>query len=320
MNYKFIDEVRFYSRDLIREFGFLNDYSKWDDLNFAQIHMLLECEQHGVLEQQDLAKNLRVDKSYVNRLIKSLIQLGYITFFDIEDDKRAKPVALTAMGLDKVKEINDDARNQVSTALNYLQPDEQLKIIEGLTLYSSALKKMRLLQGVVLRPIEQKDNEQLCVLIKSVLSEFGANKPGFAYMDEETNSMFEFYQEPGKSYFVAVKENRLLGGIGFAPLPNSDSNICELKKMYLDKDARGLGLGHELLRTAVNNAKLIYDSMYLETLSRMSQAIVLYRKMGFVNLSEPMGDTGHYSCDTWMIKRLNEPEIFARDNHPPQGM
>lgn len=45
--------------------------------------------------------------------------------------------------------------------------------------------------------------------------------------------------------------------------------------------------------------------MYLETLSHMTQAISLYRKCGFELLTQPMGDTGHYSCDTWMNKLLS---------------
>lgn len=304
MDNKNIDEVRFYSRELIRELGFLNDYSKWDEINFAQIHMLLECDQHGVIDQQTLARNLQVDKSYINRLIQPLIRLGYVVFFESEENKKVKPIALTQLGLEKIKEINEDARNNVSSAFNYLTKEEQFKIIDGLALYSTALKRKRKLQRIVIRPIEKKDNEQLCALIKSVLCEFGANKPGFAYMDEETSSMYEFYQENGKAYFIAEKDNKLLGGIGFAPLLGGAVNVCELRKMYLEKDARGLGLGYELLRIAMNEAKTIYISMYLETLSRMSQAISIYRKAGFEFLPQSMGNTGHYRCDTWMIKEL----------------
>lgn len=298
-----MEELRFYSRELIREFGFLNNFSKWGDLNFAQIHLLLECERYGVVGQIVLAKNLRVNKSWVNRLIKSLINLGYVAFCDAEDNKR-KPVSLTPSGLKKVREINDDARHQVLSALDYLTPEEQVTVSEGLKIYSSALKKVRKLEGIIIRPIEQKDNEKLCALIKSVLSEFGANRPGFAYTDAETDSMYEFYQAKGKAYYVAEKDNRLFGGVGIAPLEGAGSEICELRKMYLVKDARGLGLGYELLRMAMNESKKHYKTMYLETLSRMTQAISLYRNSGFELLSGPMGDTGHYSCDTWMIKEL----------------
>ena len=304
MNLNEVDELRFYSRELIREFGFLNDYSKWDELNFAQIHVLLECERVGVIEQQELAKSLRVDKSYVSRLVKSLIALGYVAWCESGDDKRNKPLSLTHSGQMKIKEINEDARKQVLAAIKYLAPEEQATISEGLKLYSLALKKARKLEGIIIRPIEKKDNEQVSFLIKSVLSEFEANKPGFAYMDEETNSMYEFYQEKGQLYYVAQKHDRLVGGLGFSPLAGASSEVCELRKMYLDKSVRGLGLGYELLCIIMDHAAPLYKAMYLETLSRMTQAISLYRKVGFEFLSQPMGHTGHYSCDTWMVKAL----------------
>lgn len=198
----------------------------------------------------------------------------------------------------KIKEINEDARKQLVLALNYLNPNEQEKVREGLNAYSSAFKKARKLDGIVIRPIEPNDNEQLSLLIKSVLSEFGANKPRFAYMDEETDSMYEFYQKEGAAYYVALKDKRIIGGIGFGPLQDDHKDVCELRKMYLDKEVRGIGLGNELLRLTIEKAKSFYTTIYLETLSHMTQAISLYRKIGFEFLPKAMGNTGHYSCDT----------------------
>jgi putative acetyltransferase len=36
----------------------------------------------------------------------------------------------------------------------------------------------------------------------------------------------------------------------------------------------------------------------------MHAAKALYKKNGFVNLESPMGNTGHYSCNVWMLKQL----------------
>lgn len=304
MNLFNIEELRYYSRELIRELGFLdNPYQSWD-LNFAQIHLLLECEGYGSIDQQTLAKNLRVNKSYVSRLVKTLIANDLIALAEKRVDSKSKPVMLTAHGHQRVQEINNIARNQVRSALPYLSEQEQVTVKEGLQLYSQALKKARQLEGIVIRPIEKKDDLQLNVLIKTVLIEFGANKPGFAFADEEMNAMYEAYQGQGNGYFVAEQSNSLIGGIGFGALKGADTSVCELRKMYLVKQARGLGLGDELLRLAQEEAKKYYTMMYLETLSSMTQAISLYRRHDFKFLSAPLGDTGHFNCDTWMVKKL----------------
>lgn len=44
-----------------------------------------------------------------------------------------------------------------------------------------------------------------------------------------------------------------------------------------------------------------YKKMYIETVSRMSQAIHLYKKMGAKKISVPHGETGHHQCECMMI-------------------
>jgi putative acetyltransferase len=36
----------------------------------------------------------------------------------------------------------------------------------------------------------------------------------------------------------------------------------------------------------------------------MKNALNLYEKWGFKYLEAPMGNTGHYSCTVWMLKKL----------------
>ena len=36
----------------------------------------------------------------------------------------------------------------------------------------------------------------------------------------------------------------------------------------------------------------------------MTAAQKLYKRIGFENIDGPMGNTGHNSCQVWMIKKL----------------
>jgi putative acetyltransferase len=44
--------------------------------------------------------------------------------------------------------------------------------------------------------------------------------------------------------------------------------------------------------------------MYLETLPELHQAVKVYEKFGFRYLKGPLGNTGHFGCDLWMLKDL----------------
>jgi putative acetyltransferase len=36
----------------------------------------------------------------------------------------------------------------------------------------------------------------------------------------------------------------------------------------------------------------------------MEAARKLYAKNGFLSLEQPMGNTGHYSCNVWMLRKI----------------
>lgn len=117
--------------------------------------------------------------------------------------------------------------------------------------------------------------------------------------------MFEHYDKPKATYFVVEENGVILGCAGIAQLDNYEGNICELQKMYFLEEARGRGIGREMITICLDRAKEYgFEGCYLETMPYMEAAQKLYKKMGFEYIDAPMGDTGHYSCPVWMFKTL----------------
>jgi putative acetyltransferase len=162
------------------------------------------------------------------------------------------------------------------------------------------------LEDITIRIIEEKDNAAIANIIRTTLKEFGANHPGTVYYDDTTDALFQlFSQTPGSIYYVAEYGNELVGGGGIFPSPGLPEDTCELVKMYLLKKARGKGLGKLLIQKALGFAKQAgYKNVYLETMPELKQALDTYAKFGFEYIDHPMGDTGHFGCDLWMIKRI----------------
>jgi putative acetyltransferase len=157
----------------------------------------------------------------------------------------------------------------------------------------------------IIRPIQQKDNPQIARVIRDVLIEFGVPKVGTAFADKSLDSMFENYNSERRAYFVVEENDSVLGGAGISPMDNFEGNVCELQKMYFSPLARGRGIGSEMMAICLSRAReLGFEQCYLETMPYMEDARKLYYKNGFENLDKPMGDTGHYSCNVWMIKNL----------------
>ena len=159
--------------------------------------------------------------------------------------------------------------------------------------------------NIVIREIRKEDNEQIAKVIRQVLVDLGVPKVGTAYADAALDCMTETYNKENAAYFVVDVNGKIIGGAGVAQLDNFDGNVCELQKMYFLPEARGKGLGTAMMDMCLTKAKTYgFEKCYLETMPYMTDAKKLYAKVGFENMDGPLGDTGHYSCNVWMIKTL----------------
>ena len=158
---------------------------------------------------------------------------------------------------------------------------------------------------MIIRPIEKIDNAEIAQVIRTVLFELNVPKVGTAYADPHLDYLFETYDKPKSVYYVVEKDHKIIGGAGVSQLENGDETICELQKMYFLPEARGLGLGTQMMEKCLQSARDFgFKKCYLETMPNMVDAQKLYQKVGFEYLCEPLGNTGHNSCPVWMIKNL----------------
>ncbi len=159
-----------------------------------------------------------------------------------------------------------------------------------------------------IRPLTPADDPHVAQIMRTVMPAFGADGPGFAIHDWEVDHMSEAYARPRSAYFVVVDDaGNVLGGGGVAPLEGGPTEVCELKKMYFLPEARGQGVGEQLLRRCLDAARAHgFAQCYLETLERMTAARKLYERLGFTPTCA-MGATGHHGCDRFYVRSLRDP-------------
>jgi putative acetyltransferase len=131
-----------------------------------------------------------------------------------------------------------------------------------------------------LRPIELKDNPYVKKLVVDVMTSFGCVGSGFSSSDPELDDMYNAYDGSRSVFYVVVDARDIVKGCGgIAPLIGSDSDICELRKMYFYPDIRGLGLGSRLMAICLSEAKKYgFKKCYIETIADMDKARILYEK------------------------------------------
>ena len=112
-------------------------------------------------------------------------------------------------------------------------------------------------------------------------------------------------EQRGEENASHVPPGTIVGVGGYAPLAGTDGDICELRKMYLLPAARGYGGGRLIMNRCLAGARADgFTTMYLETVTAMTDAARIYRKYGFEYIDGPLGATGHSGCDLFMTRPL----------------
>jgi len=162
-----------------------------------------------------------------------------------------------------------------------------------------------MIEKLIIRTVKPRDNSCLAKMVREVFLEHGAPKIGTVYSDPTTDNFYDFFKADKSILWVAEMDNELSGCCGIYPTEGLDADTAELVKLYLPATARGKGIGKKLMEQSILSAiEFGYKKLYLESLPQFSKAVSMYLKQGFQKIDRPMGNSGHTSCNIWMIKEL----------------
>lgn len=135
----------------------------------------------------------------------------------------------------------------------------------------------RLVQAQTPEQIEQ---------VRELFREYEAwvgNNICFRSFDKELAELPGAYAPPDGRLLLAEVKGELAGCVALRKI---GENICEMKRLFVREEFRGLGIGRHLVEAAIGQATTIgYRTMRLDTLpSKMNDAIALYRKFGFIEI------------------------------------
>jgi ribosomal protein S18 acetylase RimI-like enzyme len=125
--------------------------------------------------------------------------------------------------------------------------------------------------------------------IAALFTSYAASLPidlTFQSFSQELESLPDKYAPPTGELFLAIDPHSSapIGCVAVRPLPLPDvPRCCEMKRLYVTPEGRGLGLGRALATEALGTAVgLGYEHVRLDTLPTMVTARTLYESLGFV--------------------------------------
>lgn len=95
----------------------------------------------------------------------------------------------------------------------------------------------------------------------------------------ELESLPGKYAPPTGAILLAVNDDAPVGCVAIRPHSGRE---CEIKRFFVQPQARGRGVGHQLLAAAIERAKLLgYESICLDSSADMIAARRTYEAAGF---------------------------------------
>jgi putative acetyltransferase len=161
------------------------------------------------------------------------------------------------------------------------------------------------MENFVIRKAKQQDNAALANMIRTVFNEYAAPHNNTVYSDPTTDDLYGLSQQAGSVLWVAELDGEVFGCCGIFHTAGLEENVAELAKFYLSEKIRGKGIGKKLMLQCFQSAKEMgYKKLYIESMPQFSKAVSMYEKYGFTKIDKPLGNSGHTSCNIWMIKDI----------------
>jgi putative acetyltransferase len=142
--------------------------------------------------------------------------------------------------------------------------------------------------NIQIRLFHKNDSERVLKLISDIIVDEFKFKLDFNYLDSDLLCIEKHYNNSDGGCFWVAQETRheqIVGTIGIRNLKQYAST-CELKRMYVVKEYRRLGIGENMLDTAIDFAKVIgYSRIVLDSSKYLQAARTLYLKNGFIDIA-----------------------------------
>ncbi len=290
-----VEQVRSFNRTVTQRVGALSDEYLARGRPLGASRVLWELGDG--MDVRDLRRRLGLDSGYCSRLLRRLEDEGLVAVSPDPDDGRVRIARPTAAGRRERGVLDAGSDELAASLLTPLSERQRTTLVEAMATVER-LVTAGLLEIAVEDP--RTDDARACIAAY------------YREMDERMATGFDPARArpldadgmlPPAGLLLVAR----LGGraIGCGALAFHDDDSAEVKRVWLARSARGLGLGRRVMGLLEGHARdRGVEQLQLDTNSALAEAIGLYRSMGWVEV-ERFNDEPH--ADRWFTKSLAAP-------------
>jgi len=276
-----IAAIRRFSRLYTKRIGVLSEGILDSPYSLTEARVIYELGQGEVSTATEIARELGLDLGYVSRVVKMFATRGLLTKQRADDDRRRTLLRLTETGRAAFEQLSSGSRAQISTMLSRLESREQDGMVAAMEMIEGLLEPDRARAPHVTFRSHQAGDMGWIVQRHGELyhTSHGWDTTFEAMVAEIAANFLERYDPSCERSWIAEVDGRRAGSI---VLTRHSRTIARLRLLFVEPDARGLGVGRRLVMECVDHARHVgYRKMTLSTVSGLGAALRLYEEAGF---------------------------------------
>ncbi len=296
--------IRRFNRFYTAKIGVLHEGLLESAFTLAEARVLYELAHREKPTAVELCKDLGLDPGYLSRILRGFERRALLTKEPSSRDGRRNLLSLTPQGLAAFAPLDARSREEISALLGALSQSEQQRL-------AAAMQTIERLLGMpsetkapyLLRPHRPGDMGWI-VHRQAVLyaEEYHWDEQFEALVAEIAAKFIRNFDGKRERCWIAERDDEIVGS-GF--LVRKTETVAQLRMLYVEPAARGLGIGARLAAECVRFARQVgYRKVTLWTNSILLAARHIYEKAGFrLVAEEPHHSFGHdLVSEVWELK------------------
>jgi DNA-binding MarR family transcriptional regulator/GNAT superfamily N-acetyltransferase len=288
--------VRRFNRFYTRKIGILHEGLLGSPLSLTEGRVLYEIAQQAPTTASELALELTLDAGYLSRILSGFEKRGLVEKRSSHEDGRRIILALTEPGRELFATINARSHDEIGAMLRRLSSADQARLVSALETAERLLADRPKPGGpaYILRPHQPGDMGWIIHRHGALYAEeYGLDASFEALVARIAAAFLENFDARRERCWIAERDGEIVGSV---LLVKDSEEIAKLRLLYVEPNARRLGIGRRLVEECIGFARRNgYSKITLWTNDVLVSARRIYEAVGFCLVREEPHHS--FGCD-----------------------
>jgi len=272
--------IRRFNRFYTREIGVLDGNLLQSGFSLAEARILYELAQTPEIAATEIGEKLNLDRGYLSRMLRAFQRKRLITRKTDATDKRRSHLSLTEKGRITFRQLDRRSSEAAKGMIADLPPGAVNNLLAAMETIQSVLEKNAAAPDYILRR-DRVGDLGIAASRQGLIyeQEYGWDKTYEALAAKILSEFVGRNDTANERAWIAESHGTILGSVY---LMKEDTETARLRLLYVEPQARGLGLGKKLVSECTTFARTAgYKRIVLWTQSTLTAARKLYVGEGY---------------------------------------